>query len=569
MPDPKRPDVLNAFRDHVYKNSQISCPIAGCNQRLLPIDAEIGRHLASRHAEYLQGPEDIKAVIRDAGTRRPPCGSTPGPGAHTKGPESPTAEVPPGQQYATPHYPASPYKTPETSGIVDAAEDSTTLKYIKQVQICLVSPEQLMAELDVIYTRAALAAMDIPDTAIEDKAIPYSRAIENQAFQDSQDSTLIVDDMILNPIAIENQAIPDSMSTDNNASDLAQYAKILEDDIQDAQIWTSVAQDWYLKALHLSQHEGRIYHSLATVVEPYSLRKLFYFIKSRCVLTPFHPSGTSIITLFDIGAGSLQHADSAGLFIKAHGILLSNEQPDMPNLVIWEFLRSLDGYISRLTNRWREKGYQMAIVNCCALLSYGSCSNAAGPSRDLEDALNLAMGTHEVVFQRREDINVLPYVHVVMVFTYYLTQFPEISNRVDDRFPWKSLLSMLNALSSRYKGDRSRLFNSDSPIGDGSTPLREDDGMKGLLFAGQYFPNSWFSNPNLDDDENCIELQSVVNARTERILWLGYKIARSRRGLTYREGADPFRLVRDDQLMIEEEMNINIDITFERGGEEH
>ena len=275
------------------------------------------------------------------------------------------------------------------------------------------------------------------------------------------------------------------------------------------------------------------------------------------------------MTLFDpiLGAGNYQHNRLAPIdaaFVKTHGILFSHKQLENFRPVASEFLGALDNHISRMAKRWMEAGYYIAIANCCALLSYGKEDNvimraiqsqgeekqdtgiASGiddlmPSRDFEDALHLAMGTHEVVFKRWDDVNVLPYTHVVMVFMFYLIRLPNSLQHVEHLFPWKLLSLMLNGLLETYD-TYGRLCSDEFPreSNDPPRPVPEDFALEGLLFVDRYFPSDWFANDKIDDDEKYFEMASMTDVRKERILWLGYRIAQSGKGLTYDEGTSTF-----------------------------
>ncbi|KAI0522182.1 hypothetical protein F5B22DRAFT_643204 [Xylaria bambusicola] len=352
--------------------------------------------------------------------------------------------------------------------------------------------------------------------------------------------------------------------------DLGRYRMAIEDeDIRDREVWTSVSRHWYSKASDKAPTTGRLYHHLAILARPNALQQLFFYTKSLCVPIPFGSAKESIMTLFDpiLGIGNYHHNRLIPIdvaFVKTHGILFSHKKLDIFRPVASEFLGALDNHIGRIAKRWMEAGYYIAIANCCALLSYGKDDNiimraiqsqgdekqdsAAGsgadtlnPSRDFEDALYLAMGTHEVVFKRCDDANVLPYTHVIMVFIFYLIRFPNVMEHLEPQFPWKLLSILLNGLLATYNSyDRIRSAEFPRESNDPPRPVPEDFALEGLLFVDSYFPSDWFVNDKIDDDEKYFEMASMTDVRKERILWLGYKIAQSGRGLTYDEGTNTF-----------------------------
>jgi hypothetical protein len=363
--------------------------------------------------------------------------------------------------------------------------------------------------------------------------------------------------------------------------DLGRYRMAIEDeDIRDREVWTSVSRQWYKKASDKAPTTGRLYHHLAILARPNALQQLFYYTKALCVPIPFASAKESIMTLFDpiLGAGSYQHGRLVSTdvaFVKAHGILFSHKHMEKFGPVVDEFLGSLDDHISQMKGLWIEAGYFIAIANCCALLSYGreenliiksisnqseekqdqdvgSVHDSPKPSKDFENALDLAMGTHEVVFGRPDDPNALPYFHVVMVFMSYLTRFPTALRQLESRFPWKLTSFMLNNFLDsgedfgRFRGNQ---FPRESNV---PHPLPEDYALRGLLFSEQLFPEDWFSNQKIDDDEKYFEKPSMANIRKERILWLGHKIAQSGSGLIYDEVANRFTVYPEPEKDIEE-----------------
>ncbi|KAK5636234.1 hypothetical protein RRF57_011946 [Xylaria bambusicola] len=363
--------------------------------------------------------------------------------------------------------------------------------------------------------------------------------------------------------------------------DLGRYRMAIEDeDIRDREVWTSVSQHWYSKASDKAPTTGRLYHHLAILARPNALQQLFFYTKSLCVPIPFGSAKESIMTLFDpiLGIGNYHHNRLIPIdvaFVKTHGILFSHKKLDIFRAVASEFLGALDNHIGRIAKRWMEAGYYIAIANCCALLSYGKDDNiiiraihsqgdekqdsGAGPgvdtlnpSRDFEDALYLVMGTHEVVFKRWDDANVLPYTHVVMVFMFYLIRFPNVMQHFEHLFPWKLLSLMLNGLLATYNSyDRIRSAEFPRESNDPPRPVPEDFALEGLLFVDGYFPPDWFANDKIDDDEKYFEMASMTDVRRERILWLGYKFAQSGRGLTYDEGTNTFGVFPQHEKEIE------------------
>lgn len=209
--------------------------------------------------------------------------------------------------------------------------------------------------------------------------------------------------------------------------------------------------------------------------------------------------------------------------------------------------------------------YYIALSNSCAIVGYGNESNPIynvisqvdmGDSQDhfmtgseveppmpkeLSDALKLANRTYNIVLRRFGDPNIIPYLHVTLVFIYHLTYYPEAMAYVAPEFPWKLTAVMLNVLMESFES-YSRIESIHFPEPDKGKadeqlfrPLPEDYAMRGLLWVDRYFPEGWFSNDKIDDDEKYFELASMSEERRERILYLGCRIAARGEGkwLTY------------------------------------
>ncbi|KAM7217358.1 EST/SMG-like protein 1 [Rhypophila decipiens] len=343
--------------------------------------------------------------------------------------------------------------------------------------------------------------------------------------------------------------------------DLGRYRMAIEDDnIRDRETWTSVSRHWYSKASDKAPTTGRLYHHLAILARPTALQQLYYYTKSLCVAIPFPSARESIMTLFDPVLGSNPNqqsrlAPTELAFVRTHGIMFSKKSPEKLESSMDEFLNGLDNHIARSTRRWLEPGYYIGLSNICAIIGYGNESNPiynalrqvdAGDSHDhfmtgsemepsvpkeLADALRLANKTHGVVLRRFGDLNILPYLHVILAFVYHLTYYPEAMTYVAPEFPWKLTAFMLNflmdSIESHSRIESIRFPEQDKGKGGDQLPrhLPEDYAMRGLLWVDKYFPDGWFSNDKIDDDEKYFEVASMSEERRERVLYLGCRIA--------------------------------------------
>ncbi|KAF3055113.1 hypothetical protein GL218_07547 [Daldinia childiae] len=367
--------------------------------------------------------------------------------------------------------------------------------------------------------------------------------------------------------------------------DLGRYRMAIEDDdIRDREVWTSVSRHWYSKASDKAPTTGRLYHHLAILARPNPLQQLYYYTKSLCVPIPFSSARESIMTLFDpiLDPTSAQHSRLSAVdvaFVKAHGILFSNKYTDDFLPTVDKFSSMLDNHIGRTTRKWMESGYYIAISDCNGLLSYGQDENVIlkairpqhpeeaaelsaelenalrdyKPSKTEEGALKLFGVTCDVVLRRLGDFNILPFLHVVLVFVFHLTHYPSALFFIENTFPWKLVSLQLNSLLLSYR-EHHRIHNEQFPRQDKETaprPLPEDFAMKGLVWVDKYFPNDWFSNDKIDDDEKYFEVASMTGDRKERILWLGCRIAKFGKWLTYDETLHQFGVVSEYDTEIE------------------
>ena len=153
----------------------------------------------------------------------------------------------------------------------------------------------------------------------------------------------------------------------------------------------------------------------------------------------------------------------------------------------------------------------------------------------------LAFLTLGLALSRPTDKNVFPLVHVYLVFILSMLQvqqywqaFKQESTwkTIEMDIPWVGLCNFLNALLEQLRGDFSKAFSNEFPQPskekgdkDNARPLPEDFVLRGQLYSQWYFPDKWFTNVIIDDDERTLELPSMGNPRMVRLSWLGRRIA--------------------------------------------
>ena len=337
--------------------------------------------------------------------------------------------------------------------------------------------------------------------------------------------------------------------------DLGRYRMAIEDDdIRDREVWTGVARHWYSKASDKAPTTGRLYHHLAILARPNALQQLFYYSKSLCVVIPFTSARESILTLFepvlnsDNAQGQYRLPPLDMAFVRAHGLLFTNKNIEKFQPTVDEFLSLLDNQIGRVTRKFMEQGYHIAVANSVAMMGFAARDNVLTkellPAKDTEAQMEvdtdesspamvsfrraqaLSNSTFEIVLKRIGDPNVLPFIHVTLVFMYTMARHQGTMAYLQDSFPKQLLSIMLNTLLSSYEthsvieGDKFPL-----PEKDDVRPFPEDFAMRGLLWAEDYYPNDWFTNEKIDEEEKYHERASMTPQRKERILWLACRIA--------------------------------------------
>jgi len=214
-------------------------------------------------------------------------------------------------------------------------------------------------------------------------------------------------------------------------------------------------------------------------------------------------------------------------FVKAHGLLFTGKDMEKFDPTVNEFLGLLDNQIGRVTRKFMEQGYHIAVANCVAMLGFASKDNVlmkamSSPDVDMEgspsdhtsqslssfrNAQGLSNSTLRIVLQRIGDPNVLPFIHVMLIFMFNMSRSPGAMRFLHADFPWDLLSIMLNTLLASY-GSPSRIVNEKFPLPekDDVRPFPEDFAVRGLLWTDGYFPEEWFTNEKIDEEEKYHEL---------------------------------------------------------------
>jgi len=289
-------------------------------------------------------------------------------------------------------------------------------------------------------------------------------------------------------------------------------------------------------------------------------------------VVPFTSARESILTLFepvlnaDNGQGQYRLPPLDTAFVKAHGLLFTGRNPDKFESAVQEFLDLLDNQIGRVTRKFMEQGYYIAVANIVAMLGFASKENIliraiedsskdepdtqmSGLPTDVsspgmkafENSQRLTNATLEIVLQRIGDPNVLPFLHVTLVFMYYISRHQRAMRLLETNFPWQSLTVMLNTLLAPYNTPE-RIEGADfpTPVKDDVRPFTEDFALRGILWADGYYPDTWFSNDKIDDEEKYLEVASMTDDRKERILWLACQLSKAGSWIYYDRSSRQF-----------------------------
>ncbi|KAH6515206.1 hypothetical protein HBI07_251930 [Parastagonospora nodorum] len=311
---------------------------------------------------------------------------------------------------------------------------------------------------------------------------------------------------------------------------------------------------------------GRLYHHLAILAKPNALQQLYYYSRSLTCVKPFPSARESILTLLDpiLGRAAVTYSHALPIdtnYIKARTLLFEKLSLDDFEQVTTEFLDNLDNHIGRVTAKWEEQGVYIAVTNVASWFNYGvddnplrqvfltelvvkaknnpaaleeqlrtafpedellSTANSLCSQPHFEQAKKLTFDTFALALRRVRDKNVLPHVHIMLLFLSTFASNKYVSHLLFDT-PWAELVIQSQIQSQIDSLFSSPVFPNEGERSDG-LPLPEDYLVRGLIWAHGCFPKKWFEREH-DGEERCLELASTVKSRMERVLRLGYALA--------------------------------------------
>ena len=274
--------------------------------------------------------------------------------------------------------------------------------------------------------------------------------------------------------------------------------------------------------------------------------------------------------------------------IKAHALQFCNLPKGDYKAIVREVRDGLlRDHVNKVTSKFKEQGVFLAIASIAAILEYGVLRHDGTPKAIIWLALRDGIAVYEKVrsanqmsldasldqprqfeasskvFPRSslsiDDLSLLeleassstvynaaslwsvcfstalqsphnsnfhPFLHVMFVFLWSLVSIEKGITYVEGLVPWDDVCFFLNTFS-KSEGMATKIEAQDfpQPAEGVGRPLPEDYLMRGQLYSWWYFPETWFSNANVDDEERVLELPSMAAPRLERILWLGSRIA--------------------------------------------
>jgi Est1 DNA/RNA binding domain len=165
--------------------------------------------------------------------------------------------------------------------------------------------------------------------------------------------------------------------------DLARYRMAIEEvDMRVRQVWSEVARRWYNNAADLSPNVGRIQHHLAVLARPDSIKQLSLYSKALVSVVPFINARESIMLLFGpfldkdkAEAECQKYAPVESSMVTAWGTAFTRGSVSGFIHHTKTFLSGLDGHISRITDRWKTQGPEVASSLIAGILDYGSDEN--------------------------------------------------------------------------------------------------------------------------------------------------------------------------------------------------
>ncbi|RMY01034.1 hypothetical protein D0867_11531 [Hortaea werneckii] len=365
--------------------------------------------------------------------------------------------------------------------------------------------------------------------------------------------------------------------------DLARYRMAIEEDRDLYSHWAGVASSWYIKATDKHPEAGRLYHHLGILERP-SLQKFACYGKSQTCVIPF-PNTKDSMTLLctplaedENAAKTATRSTEASLCRMFALIYLQKptEAVDVAQRASLELLERPGGF------RWKDNGVALAISSTSAFLEHGSLakpiraaydsaiqqhlrstgsanaarSTSSDGQTDSQSPKEPAQSANQPLLTNTRDItfavlnsalrhgvvdDILPCVHVMLLFLNSVILMKEHHNHHHhtvgkllelEGVSWGQLSLFLNTLVHLVGGLPQEVIScalrgSFSPAEKkslGRFLLPEDFTMRGLVWSYFAYDSRMFDDCG-DPHERFVESSRTVEARRERVLYYGLRLA--------------------------------------------
>lgn len=193
-----------------------------------------------------------------------------------------------------------------------------------------------------------------------------------------------------------------------------------------------------------------------------------------------------------------------------------------------------DDHIGVSSHQFIRQGSQLAVSTCAALLGFGSkgsvlgrellCSDSSleGDATTLEDTIEpsdlvvfnesrqLFLETLQTVLRRPGGQNFRSLVHSILVFIQHVSTSLDAMTLVEEYIPWQDFIAVINSYT-RCSEKLDEIGNETFPglHHKASQPLPEDFDLRGLVLSQGYFPDDWFSNSHVEDEQEYMKDNST------------------------------------------------------------
>ncbi|KAL8922049.1 MAG: hypothetical protein Q9172_003732 [Xanthocarpia lactea] len=200
---------------------------------------------------------------------------------------------------------------------------------------------------------------------------------------------------------------------------------------------------------------------------------------------------------------------------------------------------SLDGDSKTESPEWPSAG----TISSAAAAAAGTTTADPQTISFLRKASELAFSSLTITLRRHGDKNVFPFVHCMFVFLWNLASTDSIMERFQTDIPWSDICSFLNTLAKPETMTTAVLESEAFPKSNEKVerPLPEDYFMRGQLFALDYRRSEWREENLVDEEERMLEFPSMTATRVERLLWLGFRMAKMNKWIYYDTIVNTFR----------------------------